>query len=62
MLSLKGNTAVYLLYAYARICGIIRKSNIDIENIKINEKIILEDEKERFLALHIIRFPEVNHI
>lgn len=28
MLDLKGNTAVYLLYAHARICSIIRKSGI----------------------------------
>lgn len=32
MLSLKGNTAVYLLYAHARIAGIIRKSNKDVES------------------------------
>ena len=30
MLSLKGNTAVYLLYAHARIAGIVRKSNKDV--------------------------------
>ena len=30
MLSLKGNTAVYLLYAHARIAGISRKSGRDI--------------------------------
>lgn len=28
MLSLKGNTAPYMLYAYARICGIVRKANV----------------------------------
>jgi arginyl-tRNA synthetase len=27
MLSLNGNTAPYMLYAYARICGIIRKAS-----------------------------------
>lgn len=32
MLSLKGNTAVYLLYAHARIAGIIRKSNKDVDS------------------------------
>lgn len=30
MLNLTGNTAVYLLYAHARIAGIIRNSNKDI--------------------------------
>ena len=31
MLSLQGNTAVYLLYAHARICSIERKSGKDIQ-------------------------------
>ena len=32
ILDLKGNTAIYLLYAHARICSIIRKSGVeDIE-------------------------------
>lgn len=30
MLKLQGNTAVYLLYAHARIAGIIRKADVDI--------------------------------
>jgi hypothetical protein len=30
----QGNTAVYLLYAHARICSIIRKSGRDIEEVK----------------------------
>ncbi|KAL0438420.1 UNVERIFIED_CONTAM: Arginine--tRNA ligase, chloroplastic/mitochondrial [Sesamum latifolium] len=34
MLNDKGNTAVYLLYAHARICSIIRKSGKDIEELK----------------------------
>ncbi|GJM94699.1 hypothetical protein PR202_ga11371 [Eleusine coracana subsp. coracana] len=35
MLSDKGNTAVYLQYAHARICSIIRKSNKDVEELKM---------------------------
>jgi len=31
---LQGNTAVYLLYAHARICSIIRKAGKDIEELK----------------------------
>lgn len=34
MLSLQGNTAVYLLYAFARIASVKRKANVDIEDIK----------------------------
>ena len=31
MLSLKGNTAVYLLYAHARIASIVRNSGVDVD-------------------------------
>lgn len=60
MLSLKGNTAVYLLYAYARICGIIRNSKKDVNAMAETEKIQLTHEKEVSLALHLARFPEVD--
>lgn len=59
MLSDKGNTAVYLLYAHARICSIIRKSGKDIEEVKKNGVIVLDHESERLLGLHILQFPEV---
>lgn len=59
MLSLKGNTAVYLMYAYARICGILRNSNKDITNLPHTEAITLAHEKEVALGLQIARFPEV---
>eukprot|EP00210_Caulerpa_lentillifera_P005575 g5332.t1 len=58
MLSLKGNTAVYLLYAYARICGIIRNSKKDVKAMAETEKINLTHDKEVALALHLARFPE----
>ncbi|GMH37395.1 hypothetical protein BSKO_05268 [Bryopsis sp. KO-2023] len=58
MLSLKGNTAVYLLYAYARICGIVRKSGKDVGKMKEEGKIVLEHEKEYALGLHLSQFPE----
>ncbi|XP_057447250.1 arginine--tRNA ligase, chloroplastic/mitochondrial-like isoform X2 [Lotus japonicus] len=59
MLNDKGNTAVYLLYAHARICSIIRKAGKDIEEIKRSEKIVLDHEDERTLGLHLLQFPEV---
>lgn len=59
MLNLKGNTAVYLLYAYARICGIIRKSGRDKETLIDTATIDLTHEKEYALGLHLVRFPEV---
>lgn len=62
MLNLKGNTAVYLLYAYARICGIIRKSGQNIEDLKTSATLELKHEKELALALHLARFPEVRNV
>jgi arginyl-tRNA synthetase len=34
MLDPRGNTAVYLIYAYVRICSIIRKSGLTSEQIQ----------------------------
>ncbi|KAL6897786.1 hypothetical protein ACP4OV_006745 [Aristida adscensionis] len=59
MLSDKGNTAVYLQYAHARICSIIRNSNKDVEELKMSGAISLEHEDERVLGLYLIRFAEV---
>ncbi|XP_014515617.1 arginine--tRNA ligase, cytoplasmic isoform X1 [Vigna radiata var. radiata] len=59
MLNDKGNTAVYLQYAHARICSIIRKSGRDIEEVKRNGEIVLDSEDERALGLHLLQFPEV---
>uniref|UniRef100_A0A0E0KYU9 arginine--tRNA ligase n=1 Tax=Oryza punctata TaxID=4537 RepID=A0A0E0KYU9_ORYPU len=59
MLSDKGNTAVYLQYAHARICSIIRKSNKDVEELKMSGSISLDHPDERVLGLYLIRFAEV---
>ncbi|CAN0901453.1 Arginine--tRNA ligase, chloroplastic/mitochondrial [Linum grandiflorum] len=59
MLNDKGNTAVYLLYAHARICSIIRKSGKDVEELKKTGTLLLEKEEERVLALHLLRFSEI---
>ncbi|XP_037404718.1 arginine--tRNA ligase, cytoplasmic-like [Triticum dicoccoides] len=59
MLTDKGNTAVYLQYAHARICSIIQKSNKDVEELKMTEFITLGHPDERSLGLHLIQFAEV---
>ncbi|XP_038972153.1 arginine--tRNA ligase, cytoplasmic-like isoform X4 [Phoenix dactylifera] len=59
MLNDKGNTAVYLLYAHARICSIIRKSGRDVEELKKTGNIVLGEPDERILGLHLIKFAEV---
>ncbi|XP_076960199.1 arginine--tRNA ligase, chloroplastic/mitochondrial-like [Bidens hawaiensis] len=58
MLNDKGNTAVYLLYAHARICSIIRKSGKDTEELKREGQILLHTDDERKLGLHLLRFAE----
>ncbi|KAL3846141.1 hypothetical protein ACJIZ3_003544 [Penstemon smallii] len=59
MLDDRGNTAVYLLYAHARICSIIRKSGKDVEELKESGKIVLAHADERVLGFHLLQFPEV---
>ncbi|XP_057369388.1 arginine--tRNA ligase, cytoplasmic-like isoform X1 [Daphnia carinata] len=60
MLEDKGNTAVYLLYAYTRIRSIARTANITDEQIKkaVADGIPLGHEKEMKLAKLLLRFPE----
>lgn len=64
MLSLEGNTAPYLMYAYARIRSIYRKGaergaeNADAADIGAGE-IQLTAPAERALALQLLRFAEI---
>ncbi len=54
MLSLQGNTAVYLLYAHARIAAIGRKAGIDnIAALAHDHPVEVDHEKERNLAMHV---------
>lgn len=59
MLALQGNTAPYMLYAYARIQGISRKGGIDFEQLGDNVKVILQHETELVLAKHLLQLDEV---
>ena len=58
MLDPKGNTAVYLFYAYARILSVQRKSGKDIKQIP-SQKLTTTSDSERELLLHILKFPHV---
>eukprot|EP00878_Enallax_costatus_P002829 GHUV01003021.1.p1 GENE.GHUV01003021.1~~GHUV01003021.1.p1 ORF type:complete len:672 (+),score=213.86 GHUV01003021.1:232-2016(+) len=59
MLELRGNTAVYLLYAHARIAGIVRKSGVDIDQLVASgTQVVVEHPKERELAMALVKFPE----
>ena len=58
MLDLKGNTAVYLLYTHARISSILdRAGDEDFSSFDEGE-LVLTDEKERRLALTILKLPD----
>jgi len=61
MLEDKGNTAVYLLYAYTRIRSIGRTANVTAEQVQeaARKGFPLEHEKEVKLAKLLLRFPEI---
>jgi arginyl-tRNA synthetase len=56
MLSFEGNTAPYLLYAYARIRSILRKQNSGLESVQITS---VSESTERNLLLKIMQLSEV---
>jgi arginyl-tRNA synthetase len=56
MLSLEGNTAPYMQYAYARIMSIFRKADVDPASAV--GPIQLTEPAERTLALKLLRLPE----
>jgi arginyl-tRNA synthetase len=59
MLALQGNTAPYMLYAYARIQGISRKGGINFEQLGDDAKVLLQHETELVLAKHLLQLSEV---
>ncbi|MCK4284480.1 MAG: arginine--tRNA ligase, partial [Candidatus Brocadiae bacterium] len=56
MLSLDGNTAPYMQYAYARVRSIFRKGSEQAGAAR--GKIVLGEPPERALALKLVQFPE----
>lgn len=59
MLKFEGNTAVFLLYAYVRIQGILKKSTLPLTEVLNTTSILLEHPSEIRLGLHLRRFSEV---
>ncbi|CAK0841236.1 unnamed protein product, partial [Prorocentrum cordatum] len=58
MLDPKGNTAVYALYAYARMATMLRRSGREAAALDAGQ-LRLGAPAERALALRLLRFPEV---
>ncbi|MBE9129435.1 MULTISPECIES: arginine--tRNA ligase [unclassified Coleofasciculus] len=59
MLSLKGNTAPYLLYVYARIQSIGREGNINFDQLRGNSDIFLKKDEELALGKHLLQLSEI---
>jgi arginyl-tRNA synthetase len=58
MLALQGNTAPYMLYAYARVRSIGRKGEIDWTQLGI-PTIVMTEEQEQTLAKHLLQLSTV---
>jgi arginyl-tRNA synthetase len=59
MLAKTGDTATYMQYAYARICGILRKGGLDRDRLRTERaQIQVREPAERALALQLCRFPD----
>jgi len=57
MLATTGDTAAYMQYAYARICGIFRKLNVDRASLADRQAaVLLTGPEERQLALQLLMF------
>ncbi|MGQ0635537.1 MAG: arginine--tRNA ligase [Planctomycetaceae bacterium] len=60
MLATTGDTATYMQYAYARVCGIFRKGAIDRTSLRsAGHPITLDAPAERALAVKLIQLCEV---
>ncbi len=59
MLALQGNTAPYMLYAYARIKSISREGQINFAELNENTTIIFNDSTELELAKALLQLSEI---
>ena len=58
MLAMEGNTAPYMLYAFARVRSIGRKAGVDFAALPTDDPIVLEHAREIALALKLLQFAE----
>lgn len=59
MLTLQGNTAPYMIYAYARIQSISREGKIDFQKLEKDIEIILKEDTEIDLGKYLVQLNEV---
>jgi len=59
MLSLQGNTAPYMMYAYVRVRGISREGGIDLSKLDDNARVILAQPSEMELAKQLLKLDDV---
>lgn len=61
MLSTTGDTAVYLMFAYARLCSIVRKSGVDVGALAQQAEALLQPKHatEVALAQELLQLPDV---
>jgi len=59
MLAYNGNTAVYILYAYARICSIFRKCGFDPDAPMPCDSFTFENPAEERLTKFMLKWPEI---
>ncbi len=58
MLSLQGNTAPYMMYAYVRVRGIAREGGIDFDKLDDKARVILNEPQEFALAKQLLKFDD----
>ncbi|HOJ20134.1 MAG TPA: arginine--tRNA ligase [Armatimonadota bacterium] len=59
MLAMDGNTAPYMLYAYARVRSIGRRAGVEFDSLPADLPLVLEHESEIALAKELLRFSHV---
>lgn len=59
MLALRGNTAVYVQYAYVRVVSILRRASQTPLEAEARVRLSLEPQVERKLALLLLRYEDV---
>jgi len=59
MLAYNGNTAVYILYTYARICSIFRKCGYDPEATMECDNFTFQNPAEERLVKAVLKWPEI---